>query len=92
MPLFISRRRLEKLNRLPQAKGPWAIDSGGFTELSTYGRWTITPKQYVEEVRRYVACIGNVAFAMQMDEMCEPFILRRPAALSRSTSKARSTT
>lgn len=77
MPLFISRRRLEKLNKLPRARGPWALDSGGFTELSMHGRWTITVKQYVAEVRRCVDCIGNMAWAATCDYMVEPEILRK---------------
>jgi hypothetical protein len=33
-PLFVSHRRLAKRRRLPRARGPWALDSGGFTELN----------------------------------------------------------
>jgi len=50
-PLQLARR-LEKLNRLPRARGPYAIDSGGFTELSKYGAWAITVDRYIAEVRR----------------------------------------
>lgn len=77
VPLFISRRRLANLNRLPRARGPVAIDSGGFTEMSLYGEWSITVKQYIEEIRRYVECLGNVQFAAPMDMMCEPAILKK---------------
>lgn len=35
VPLFISHRTLKDRKRLPKAIGPWALDSGGFTELST---------------------------------------------------------
>src|SRR4051812_39615765 len=49
VPLFVSVRRLMTMNRLPRAKGPWAIDSAGFTELSRNGRWTISVDQYVAE-------------------------------------------
>lgn len=35
VPLFISRRQLEQRTQLPRAVVPWALDSGGFTELST---------------------------------------------------------
>lgn len=35
VPLFISHRTLMDRKRLPRALGPWALDSGGFTELST---------------------------------------------------------
>jgi hypothetical protein len=65
------------LNKLPRAKGPVAIDSGGFTELSMHGEWTVSMKQYVEEVRRFVDCIGNIQFAAQQDMLCEPQILKK---------------
>lgn len=52
VPLFISRRRLERRKRLPRATCPWALDSGGFTELSMHGRWTLDAKRYVELVRK----------------------------------------
>ena len=77
MPLFVSRRRLAGRRKFPRARGVWALDSGGFTELSTYGRWTITVEQYITEVRRYVEWIGNLQWAAQMDFMCEPWILQK---------------
>lgn len=77
MPLFVSRRRLEKLNRLPVARGPWAMDSGGFTELSLHGCWSITVRQYVEEVRRCMECVGNLQWAASCDYMVEPDILAK---------------
>lgn len=77
VPLFVSRRRLTGLRRLPRARGPWALDSGGFSELTIHGRWTITPMQYVDEVRRYQAGIGNLEWAATMDFMVEPEIRRR---------------
>src|ERR1043165_8032490 len=76
-PLFISRRRLAKLNRLPKARGKWALDSSGFTELSMYGEWTVPVKQYVQEVRRFSDCIGRLEFAFCQDWMCEPLILSK---------------
>jgi hypothetical protein len=74
-PLFISRRRLAKRKTVPRAIGPWALDSGGFTELSTHGHWTITPERYVEEARRWEAEIGNLQWAAPQDWMCEPDII-----------------
>ena len=74
-PLFVSRRRLVRYVKLYAATHPWALDSGGFTELSTYGRWTITPRQYCEEVARYQREIGNLQWAAPMDHMCEPAII-----------------
>jgi len=31
-----------RLAKLPRAREPWALDSGGFSELSLHGEWTIT--------------------------------------------------
>jgi hypothetical protein len=42
VPLLVSHRRLVGRRSLPRASGPWACDSGGFTELSMYGRWRTT--------------------------------------------------
>jgi hypothetical protein len=70
VPLFISRRRLAGRKTLPRARGPWALDSGGFQELTLHGRWTLTPREYVREVRRYASEIGNLRFAAAMDWLC----------------------
>jgi hypothetical protein len=48
------------------------MDSGGFTQLHKYGRWMITPEQYVAEVRRARDEIGGLDWAAPMDWMCEP--------------------
>lgn len=75
VPLFISHRRLRERVRLPRAWAPWALDSGGFTELSLHGQWETTPAAYVVAVRRYAAEVGNLAWAAPQDWMCEPFML-----------------
>lgn len=75
VPLFISRNRLKNRRTFPQAIAPWALDSGGFTELMQHGRWTITPEQYVAEVRRYRDAIGMLDWAAPMDWMCEPWVI-----------------
>lgn len=77
IPLFISHRQLGKLKRLPRAKEGWGLDSGGFTELSLYGRWSFTEANYVAAVRRYRDEIGLLEWAAPMDWMCEPAILRQ---------------
>jgi hypothetical protein len=77
VPLFVSRRGLAPRRRLPVATGRWALDSGGFTELSLFGGWTITPAQYAAEIRRFRDEIGGLDFAAPMDHMCEPSILAR---------------
>lgn len=77
VPLFISRNRLKDRKRLPRARGPWGLDSGGFTELSRHGGWMTSPETYAAEVRRYQTEIGNLAWASQMDWMCEPSMLAK---------------
>lgn len=66
VPLFISHRRLARLKRtLPVAIAPWALDSGGFSELSLYGGWKTTPSEYYCRFSLPVSisqtqCPGNV--------------------------------
>lgn len=77
VPLFLSRRRLARLKSLPRALGPWALDSGGFTELQQRGSWSITPEQYAAEVRRYRDEVGRLQWAAIMDWMCEEMALAK---------------
>jgi hypothetical protein len=67
IPLFISHRRLSGYRKLPKARGSWALDSGAFSELAQYGRWTFAPEQYVAAVRRYRDEIGKLAWAAPQD-------------------------
>lgn len=76
VPLFISRRRLIRQKSYPRAIGPWALDSGGFSELSLMGCWTVGPKTYADEVRRWQSEIGGLQWAAIQDWMCEPQILQ----------------
>jgi hypothetical protein len=76
-PLFVSRRRLADRKTLPVAKGQWALDSGGFTELNLYGEWRTTPERYCWEVDRYAVDMGHLDFVAPQDWMCEPFILAK---------------
>jgi hypothetical protein len=77
VPLFISRRRLALRKACPRALGPWALDSGGFTELSMFGAWKTTATEYVAEVRRWMSEIGQMRWAAAQDWMCEEFILAK---------------
>lgn len=77
VPLFVSHRRLKGMKRLPRAQGPWALDSGGFTELSLHGRWTVTPRAYAAAIRRYRAEIGRLVWAAPQDWMCEDVIIAK---------------
>lgn len=74
---FVSHNRLRKLRRLPRAVAAWALDSGGFTELSKHGRWTSTPEEYAAAVRRYRDEVGMLMWAAPQDWMCEPAMIRK---------------
>jgi hypothetical protein len=77
IPFFISRRRLIRRKKLPIANYNWALDSGGFTELNQIGNWSITAKEYKNEVIKYINEIGKMDFASSQDWMCEPFVLKK---------------
>lgn len=59
------------------AKRDWALDSGGFSELSMFGTWTTRPSAYASAVRRYCSEIGRLCWAAVQDWMCEPAILAK---------------
>lgn len=77
VPLMVSRRSLAGRRTLPRAAEAWVLDSGGFTELSLNGGWTIPARQYAREVRRFRDEIGRLAWAAPQDWMCEPPILAK---------------
>lgn len=77
VPLFVSRRTMPKKGALPRALGPWALDSGGFSELQLYGKWTLEPDRYAAEVFRFSQEVGNLEWAAVQDWMCEPFMVQR---------------
>jgi len=71
-PLFLSVHRLgQRKSRFPRARVMFCIDSGGFTELDTHGRWTISARDYVDLVRRVSEETGGVRWAAIQDWMCE---------------------
>lgn len=77
--MFISDRRLKKYVTLPRALAPWALDSGGFTELSTFGSWDEgpSPVEYFRRTERYARGVGNLQWAAPQDWMCEDRILAK---------------
>ena len=77
VPLFVSHRRLKNWRRPPKAAARWALDSGGFSELSLYGGWRTTAVEYVRAVRLYVEAIGLMDFAAIQDWMVEEVMLKR---------------
>jgi hypothetical protein len=76
VPLFASRRVLAERGRLPVARTEWALDSGGFTELSMFGEWRTTPGQYITDIERLLE-VGRLAWVAPQDWMCEPFMLAK---------------
>lgn len=78
VPLFLSAVRLRDRRTLPRAAGRWALDSGGFSELSLRGWWTVPARRYVAEVRRWSEQAGRPPdWAAVQDWMCEPQVRGR---------------
>lgn len=75
VPLFVAAQRLRGRKTVPRAVGRWALDSGGFTELSKYGRWTVPAEQYAREAEEWMERIGGMDWAAIQDWMCEPIII-----------------
>lgn len=75
VPLFVSHRRLARYKTLPRAMNVWALDSGGFSELSMFGEWRTTAAEYVAAVQRYDTQIGKLDWAAPQDWMCEPIMI-----------------
>jgi len=77
VPLFVSHRRLQRDVGVPRASCRWALDSGGFTELSMFGEWRTSPAEYVDAVDRYIDEVGMLDWAAPQDWMCEPWIVAK---------------
>lgn len=74
-PLFISRRQLARYAVPPKAIGPFAVDSGRFTECWR-GEPPVPVRQYIREVCRWID-LGDLQWAAAQDWMCEPVILAK---------------
>lgn len=77
VPLFVSHRTLRNLQTRKTARTDWCLDSGGFTELSLNGGWTISPDEYAWYVTRYKNGFGRMQWASQQDWMCEDIMLKK---------------
>lgn len=75
--LFVSHRTLSARRKFRPALTDWALDSGGFTELSLHGQWLTTRDAYVSAARRYRSEIGRMQWAAPQDWMCEPWIIAK---------------
>ncbi len=72
---FISANRTRR-RAGPFAVEDWILDSGGFTEVSTYGGYRSSPREHAAEIRRQ-AGNGRLLAAVAQDWMCEPHIIKR---------------
>ena len=77
VPLFISYQQLKKYKTPPRARGRWALDSGGFTELALRGEWTIAPFDYAADVMRYMDQVGGLDWAACQDWVCSPIVTQK---------------
>lgn len=77
VPLFVSLRRLVRIRKWYRSVTPWALDSGGFTELTKYGEWTMDARTYVQHAQRCSDEIGSLDWIAPQDWMCEPLMLAR---------------
>ncbi|MEU9338137.1 hypothetical protein AB0D49_34145 [Streptomyces sp. NPDC048290] len=75
VPLFLKAEHFTAAARLHPARGRYAVDSGGFTELQRHGRWTRTPRQYADDLRRIWEHVGPYDWAAGQDWMCEDLII-----------------
>ena len=79
-PLMVARQRLFRPGKhrrpLPTARAPWALDSGGFTQLHKHGEFPFTVEQYVSEVHQLVDEVGRLRWVSPMDWMCEAGALK----------------
>ncbi|WP_324605886.1 DUF7221 family queuine tRNA-ribosyltransferase-like protein, partial [Streptomyces sp. NRRL S-481] len=75
VPLFLKSEHWDRAVKWDEAQGPYAIDSGGFMELKNKGKWTRTPRQYVDDLRRIWEHVGPYDWAAQQDWMCEDAII-----------------
>jgi hypothetical protein len=73
--LFVSHMTLRARKTLPVARTNWALDSGGFSEITLRGGYRDSAAQYAAKVLRYQSEIGRLDFASVQDWMCEPFVL-----------------
>jgi hypothetical protein len=75
VPLFLKSEHFDRAVKWDVARGPYAIDSGGFMELKDKGTWTRPPRKYVDELRRIWEHVGPYDWAAPQDWMCEKAII-----------------
>lgn len=72
---FISVNRLRGRKK-PMNVGDWIMDSGAFTEISTFGYYRDAVDAYAREIRRWATNgSGRMLAAVAQNWMCEPHIV-----------------
>jgi hypothetical protein len=77
VPVCVSRNTLTARASLPRAAESWMCDSGAFSEIKEHGTWTVTPRQYVRDLRRFRDEISRLVWCGPQDWMCEPDMLAK---------------
>lgn len=72
---FVSINRIRE-RKSPFRVGKWIMDSGAFTEVTTYGGYRQEPEEYALEANRWVGN-GSLLSIVSQDYMCEPFVLKK---------------
>jgi hypothetical protein len=75
VPLFLKSEHWDRAIKWDEARGPYAIDSGGFMDLKDNGTWTRPPRHYVQDLRRIWEHVGPYDWAAPQDWMCEKAII-----------------
>ena len=80
VPLFVSARTLDKYrvdgDPFPKSRCLVSIDSGGFTELQKFGRWTMDEDTYGGMIYRFMDNGIVPKFVAPQDWMCEPAVIK----------------
>lgn len=79
------------VNRLRDRKSDfsvqdWIMDSGAFSEISSYGGYRFPVEEYVAQIERW-RLVGNMRATVTQDYMCEPFILEKTGKSVREHQK-----
>jgi hypothetical protein len=72
---FLSANRLWNRKSLFKVNN-WILDSGAFTEISKFGYFRHSVKEYAELINKFKVC-GQLECAVTQDMMCEPFVIKR---------------
>lgn len=72
---MLSANRIKNRKKAIPTEGKWMLDSGAFTQISTFGKFFISEDKYVEIIKRHED--ENLVCAATQDYMCEPHILEK---------------